>query len=52
MAVSTQGLDRVQELSQDRMAYAREMAAQGKKVIGYFCCQTPVELMTALDLVP
>jgi benzoyl-CoA reductase subunit C len=31
---------------------ARELKAQGKKIIGYFCCYPPVELMTALDLVP
>ncbi len=52
MTISSRGLERAWELCQDRMGYARVMASQGKKVIGYFCCYTPVELMTALDLVP
>ncbi len=52
MGLSKSGLSRVHELCQDPRNYAREMAEQGKKVIGYFCCYTPVELMTALDLVP
>ena len=52
MTISSQGPERAWELCQDRLPYARVMASQGKKVIGYFCCYTPVELMTALDLVP
>jgi bzd-type benzoyl-CoA reductase N subunit len=52
MEASTRGLDRARELCHDRTGYACEMSEQGKKVIGYFCCYTPVELMTALDLVP
>lgn len=47
-----QGMDRVNKLYEDRGSRARELRAQGKKVIGYFCCYPPLELMTALDLVP
>ncbi len=53
MAKAAQGaLDRVGELYADRGVRARELAAEGKKVIGYLCCYAPAELMTALDLVP
>ena len=31
---------------------AKELKAQGKKIIGYFGCYPPVELITALGLVP
>jgi len=47
-----QGLARARELYENRTARARELAAEGKKVIGYLCCYVPAELMTALDLVP
>ena len=45
-------LDRAQELYENRGLRARELAAQGRPVIGYLCCYTPAEIMTALDLVP
>jgi len=35
-----------------RIERARELKRQGKKIIGYFCCYTPVELITAAGLVP
>jgi benzoyl-CoA reductase subunit C len=50
--VAQGGLDRARELYDDRGLRARELAARGKKVIGYLCCYAPAELMTALDLVP
>ncbi len=49
---TAQGLDYARRLYEDRGARARELAAQGRKIIGYLCCYTPVELMTALELVP
>jgi benzoyl-CoA reductase subunit C len=53
VAKAAQGaLDRAGELYADRGVRARELAAEGKKVIGYLCCYAPAELMTALDLVP
>ncbi len=46
------GLARVDDIYQDRDKRARELSDRGKKVIGYLCCYVPVELMTALDIVP
>lgn len=45
-------LDRARELCEDRGARARDLASRGDKVIGYTCAYTPVEIMTALGLVP
>lgn len=50
--VAQSALDSVKELYERRDARARELAGQGKTVIGYFCCYTPVEIFTALDVVP
>ena len=47
-----QWLTRVDELNSNRMQQAKNLKVQGKTVIGYFCCFVPLELMTALDLVP
>ena len=52
MPQATKGLTRVKELYQDRTKRARELRAQGKKIIGYFCCYPPVEIMSAADCVP
>ena len=46
------GLAKARELYDDRTARARELAAEGRKVVGYLCCYTPVELLTASGLVP
>lgn len=45
-------LSAVEELYQERSQRARELRGQGKRIIGYFCCYTPVEIITALDMVP
>ena len=50
--IAQRGLIRARELYEHREARAQELARKGKKVIGYFCSYTPVELFTALDLVP
>jgi len=47
-----QGLALAQELYEHRGMRAKELAAQGRSVVGYLCCYIPVELLTALDLVP
>ncbi len=47
-----QGLERARLLHDKRGQRARELSEQGRSVIGYFCAYTPVELLTALDLVP
>lgn len=46
------GLKRAREIYQNRSQRARELKAQGKKIIGYPCVYVPLEMLTALDLVP
>jgi len=46
------GLERVEQLYQDRGKRARELKAEGKGIIGYLCTFTPVEIITAAGLVP
>jgi len=50
--VQSKGLARVKEIYQDRSRRAKELRAEGKKVIGYLCLHPVLEMMTALDLVP
>jgi len=53
MVVATRkGLDRVQELYQDRPQRVNELKRNGKKIMGYLCIYPVLEMMTALDLVP
>ena len=46
------GMEQVNELYENRAARAKEIKKEGGQIIGYFCCYTPVEIITALDLVP
>jgi len=47
------GLARVQAMiSGDRYIRAKDLKAQGKLVLGYVCCFVPLEMLTALDVVP
>lgn len=46
------GLKRAEEIYYNRGRRARELKEEGKKTIGYFCCYSPLEMMTALGLVP
>ena len=46
------GLERVEQIYQDRGRRARELKADGKGIIGYLCTFTPVEIITAAGLVP
>jgi benzoyl-CoA reductase subunit C len=52
MPVNKRGLGRVQEIYLNREQRARELKATGKKIIGYPCAYVPLEMLTALDLVP
>lgn len=45
-------ISRVDLYYQERHLRARELRESGKKVIGYFCCFVPLEILTAFDLVP
>ncbi|MDD5093934.1 MAG: 2-hydroxyacyl-CoA dehydratase family protein [Dehalococcoidia bacterium] len=50
--MSTARLSHLEELYKNRSRRAEELRKQGQKVVGYFCCHPPLEIMTALDLVP
>jgi bzd-type benzoyl-CoA reductase N subunit len=52
MTGKSRALTRVEELSKDRGKRARELKREGKKIIGYFCCYPPVEIMSAAGVVP
>ncbi len=47
-----QGLSWAHEIYADREQRVRELKAAGKKIIGYPCAYVPLEMLTALDLVP
>ncbi len=44
--------EKLEELYKNRGARAKELHDAGKKVIGYFCCFVPDEIITAFDMVP
>ncbi|MES0329410.1 MAG: 2-hydroxyacyl-CoA dehydratase family protein, partial [Dehalococcoidales bacterium] len=46
------GLARARAVYRNRRHRAEELKAAGKKVIGYLCAYPPLEMMTALDIVP
>ncbi|MDY6845162.1 MAG: 2-hydroxyacyl-CoA dehydratase family protein [Thermodesulfobacteriota bacterium] len=48
----SRGLTKVKEINQNRTSRAKELRTGGKKVIGYFCIFPPLEMITALDMVP
>jgi benzoyl-CoA reductase/2-hydroxyglutaryl-CoA dehydratase subunit BcrC/BadD/HgdB len=52
MADKSTGLGKASQIYQDRSRRARELKAEGKKIIGYPCAYVPLEMLTALDLVP
>jgi len=46
------GLTKAQEIYNYRSKRARALKENGKKILGYFCCYPPLEIMTALDFLP
>ncbi|PQP34602.1 hypothetical protein C6A37_06935 [Desulfobacteraceae bacterium SEEP-SAG9] len=46
------GLAKAKDIYEYRSKRARELKSEGKKVLGYFCCYPPLEIMTALDFLP
>jgi benzoyl-CoA reductase subunit C len=52
MSDKSKGLTKAQEIYLDTSRRARELKAAGKKIIGYPCVYVPLEMLTALDLVP
>jgi benzoyl-CoA reductase subunit C len=53
MAIATKkGLALAKEIYADRGRRVRELRKDGKKIIGYICLYPPVEIITALGLIP
>jgi benzoyl-CoA reductase subunit C len=52
MPDKNKGLSKAREIYSNRSQRAREFKAAGKKIIGYPCVYVPLELLTALELVP
>lgn len=52
MKVASKGLARAKELYENRGKRARELRAQGKKVLGYICLFAPPEIMHAAGVLP
>ena len=46
------GFSKVRKICGDRVQAARAQQEKGKKVIGYPCAFVPLEMLTALDIVP
>ena len=52
MSDKNKGLDKAREIYLDSSRRAKQFKAAGKKIIGYPCVYVPLEILTALDLVP
>ena len=52
MSDKNKGLSKAREIYSNNSQRARELKAAGKKIIGYPCVYVPLEMLTALDLVP
>jgi benzoyl-CoA reductase/2-hydroxyglutaryl-CoA dehydratase subunit BcrC/BadD/HgdB len=52
MSDANKGLEKAREMYLNSSQRARELKATGEKIIGYPCVYVPLEILTALDLVP
>ncbi len=52
MSDKNKDLSKAREIYINRSQRVRELKAAGKKIIGYPCVYVPLEMLTALDLVP
>jgi benzoyl-CoA reductase/2-hydroxyglutaryl-CoA dehydratase subunit BcrC/BadD/HgdB len=52
MPHNNKGLSRVRQIYLNRSQRVKDLKAAGKKIIGYPCAYVPLEMLTALDLVP
>ena len=52
MSDKNKGLSKAREIYLNRSQRAKELKAEGKTIIGYPCVYVPLEMLTALDLVP
>ena len=50
--VTATGLNRVEEICQNRSQRVKELKAEGKPVIGYLCIYPVLEMITAFNLIP
>ena len=46
------GLARAGAIYRERSRRVRQLKAQGEKILGYICAYPPLEMMTALDIIP
>ncbi|MDQ5985365.1 MAG: (R)-2-hydroxyisocaproyl-CoA dehydratase beta subunit [Syntrophus sp. SKADARSKE-3] len=44
--------EKIDALYRNRGRRAKELRGEGKKIIGYFCCFVPDEIITAFDMIP
>ena len=52
MLEGSQGIARAKDLYRDRFRRAKELKEEGRKILGYICLHAPVEMMTALQIIP
>ncbi len=52
MANEVSGLPRVRAVIENRPSRVKELKEEGKKIIGYLCSYVPLEILTALNIVP
>ncbi len=52
VTATTTGLSRAHEIYADRGKRMRELRKAGKKIIGYICLYPPIEIITAMGMVP
>jgi bzd-type benzoyl-CoA reductase N subunit len=52
MSDKSKGRSYVEEICSQRSGRAKELKDEGKKIMGYFCLYPPLEMLSALDLVP
>lgn len=45
-------LEEIKELCQNRDRRVKQLKGEGRKIVGYFCCYAPLEILTAANLVP
>jgi len=52
MESEEKGLARAKKIYQDRSQRVNELKVEGKKIIGFFCTYSPLEMLTGLGMVP
>jgi len=52
MPEGSQGIERARVIYRDRFRRAKELKGDGRKILGYICLHAPLEMMTALQIVP